>query len=283
MGLISWHIRDLPAARLSVDVKNDFAPKYSIVKGKEKLVKELKTAVAESDEVFLATDPDREGEAISWHLAEILDLDLNKLNRVTFNEITKTGVKNGMANPRKVDLDLVNAQQARRILDRLVGYKLSPFVSQKIRRGLSAGRVQSVAVRMIVDRENEIRAFNPEEYWSLEAKFSVARKTLTASFYGDETGKVELKTQEQTDEIISRLDGAKYFISSLKNGTRKKNPAPPFITSTLQQEASKKLGFRAERTMKIAQELYEGKAATSAENHLRSSPAGYFLRPCFHR
>ncbi len=252
------HIRDLPAARLSVDVKNDFAPKYSIVKGKEKLVKELKTAVAESDEVFLATDPDREGEAISWHLAEILDLDLNKLNRVTFNEITKTGVKNGMANPRKVDIDLVNAQQARRILDRLVGYKLSPFVSQKIRRGLSAGRVQSVAVRMIVDRENEIRAFNPEEYWSLEAKFSVARKTLTASFYGDETGKVELKTQEQTDEIISRLDGAKYFISSLKNGTRKKNPAPPFITSTLQQEASKKLGFRAERTMKIAQELYEG-------------------------
>ncbi len=252
------HIRDLPAARLSVDVKNDFAPKYSIVKGKEKLVKELKTAVAESDEVFLATDPDREGEAISWHLAEILGLDLNKLNRVTFNEITKTGVKNGMANPRKVDLDLVNAQQARRILDRLVGYKLSPFVSQKIRRGLSAGRVQSVAVRMIVDRENEIRAFNPEEYWSLEAKFNVSRKTLTASFYGDETGKVELKTQEHTDDIISRLDGAKYFISSLKNGTRKKNPAPPFITSTLQQEASKKLGFRAERTMKIAQELYEG-------------------------
>ncbi len=252
------HIRDLPAARLSVDVKNDFAPKYSIVKGKEKLVKELKTAVAESDEVYLATDPDREGEAISWHLAEILGLDLNKLNRVTFNEITKTGVKNGMASPRKVDLDLVNAQQARRILDRLVGYKLSPFVSQKIRRGLSAGRVQSVAVRMIVDRENEIRAFVPEEYWSLEAKFSVSRKTLTASFYGDETGKIELKNQEQTDEIISRLDGAKYFISSLKNGTRKKNPAPPFITSTLQQEASKKLGFRAERTMKIAQELYEG-------------------------
>ncbi len=252
------HVRDLPAARLSVDVKNDFAPKYSIVKGKEKLVKELKAAVAESDEVYLATDPDREGEAISWHLAEILGLDLNKLNRVTFNEITKTGVKNGMANPRKVDLDLVNAQQARRILDRLVGYKLSPFVSQKIRRGLSAGRVQSVAVRMIVDRENEIRAFVPEEYWTLEGKFNISRKTLTASFYGDETGKIELKTQEQTDEIISRLDGAKYFISSLKNGTRKKNPAPPFITSTLQQEASKKLGFRAERTMKIAQELYEG-------------------------
>ncbi len=253
------HIRDLPAARLSVDVKNDFAPKYSIVKGKEKLVKELKDAVAESDEVFLATDPDREGEAISWHLAEILGLDLSKANRVTFNEITKTGVRNGMAAPRRVDIDLVNAQQARRILDRLVGYKLSPFVSQKIRRGLSAGRVQSVAVRMIVDRENEIRAFNPEEYWSLEAKFALSdRKVFTAEFYGDETGKVELKTEEQTDGYIKRLEGASYSISSLKNGTRKKNPAPPFITSTLQQDAARKLGMRPERTMKVAQELYEG-------------------------
>ena len=253
------HVRDLPAARLSVDVKNDFEPKYSIVKGKESLVKELKDAVKDSDKVFLATDPDREGEAISWHLAEILGLDLNAANRVTFNEITKTGVKNGMANPRKVDLDLVNAQQARRILDRLVGYKLSPFVSQKIRRGLSAGRVQSVAVRMIVDRENEIRAFVPEEYWSLEGKFTLpGRKVLNASFYGDETGKIELKTEAETDAIMGRLDGAEYYISSLKNGTRKKNPAPPFITSTLQQEASRKLGIRPERAMKIAQELYEG-------------------------
>ncbi len=253
------HVRDLPAARLSVDVKRDFAPKYAIVKGKESLVKELKSAVADSDEVFLATDPDREGEAISWHLAEILGLDLSKANRVTFNEITKTGVKGGMANPRKVDLDLVNAQQARRILDRLVGYKLSPFVSQKIRRGLSAGRVQSVAVRMIVDRENEIRAFVPEEYWSLDTKLlTPGRKVFTASFYGDETGKVELKSKEQTQGYIDRLEGATYSVSSLKHGTRKKNPAPPFITSTLQQEASKKLGFRAERTMKIAQELYEG-------------------------
>jgi len=252
------HVRDLPAARLSVDVKHDFAPKYSIVKGKEKLVKELKTAVSESDKVYLATDPDREGEAISWHLAEILGLDLESANRVTFNEITKTGVKNGMANPRKVDLDLVNAQQARRILDRLVGYKLSPFVSQKIRRGLSAGRVQSVALRIITDRENEIRAFVPEEYWTLEGKFNCSKKTFTADFYGDETGKVELKSEADVDRYISRLEGASYYISSLKNGTRKKNPAPPFITSTLQQEASKRLGFRAERTMKIAQELYEG-------------------------
>lgn len=253
------HVRDLPAARLSVDVKKDFEPKYSIVKGKESLVKDLRDAVKDSDKVFLATDPDREGEAISWHLAEILGLDLNEANRVTFNEITKTGVKHGMASPRKVDLDLVNAQQARRILDRLVGYKLSPFVSQKIRRGLSAGRVQSVAVRMIVDRENEIRAFNPEEYWSLEGKFTLTgRKVLTAAFYGDETGKIELKSESQTDEIIARLEGAEYYISSLKNGTRKKNPAPPFITSTLQQEASRKLGIRPEKAMKIAQELYEG-------------------------
>ena len=253
------HVRDLPAARLSVDVKKDFEPKYSIVKGKESLVKELKEAVKDSDKVFLATDPDREGEAISWHLAEILGLDLNEANRVTFNEITKTGVRNGMANPRKVDIDLVNAQQARRILDRLVGYKLSPFVSQKIRRGLSAGRVQSVAVRMIVDRENEIRAFNPEEYWSLDGKFTLpGRKVLSASFYGDETGKIELKNEAETDAFIKRLDDAEYYISSLKNGTRKKNPAPPFITSTLQQEASRKLGMRPERTMKVAQELYEG-------------------------
>ncbi len=252
------HIRDLPAARLSVDVKHDFAPKYSIVKGKEKLVKELKEAVADSEKVYLATDPDREGEAISWHLAEILGLDLGEANRVTFNEITKTGVKNGMSNPRRVDIDLVNAQQARRILDRLVGYKLSPFVSQKIRRGLSAGRVQSVALRIITDREEEIRAFVPEEYWSLEGKFSCAKKSFVAEFYGDETGKVELKTEEEVNSYIARLDGASYYIHALKNGTRKKNAAPPFITSTLQQEASKRLGFRAERTMKIAQELYEG-------------------------
>ncbi|MGN1169755.1 MAG: DNA topoisomerase, partial [Acutalibacteraceae bacterium] len=165
------HVRDLPAARLSVDIKNDFAPKYAVIKGKEKLVKELKEKVAESDEVYLATDPDREGEAISWHLAALLNLDTNSKNRITFHEITKSGIESGMKEPRSIDMDLVNAQQARRILDRLVGYKLSPFISQKIRRGLSAGRVQSVAVRLIVDRENEIRAFVPEEYWSLDAKF----------------------------------------------------------------------------------------------------------------
>lgn len=253
------HVRDLPPARLSVDVKHDFAPKYAIVKGKEDLVKQLKDAVAHSDKVYLATDPDREGEAISWHLACLLGLDLDQNNRVTFNEITKTGVKNGMAAPRKVDMDLVNAQQARRILDRLVGYKLSPFVSQKIRRGLSAGRVQSVAMRMIVDREEEIRAFVPKEYWSIEGKFLDKNKhVVNASFYGDETGKIELENEQQTDAILARLENATYNVSSLKKGTKKKNPSPPFITSTMQQDAARKLGFTAKRTMKVAQELYEG-------------------------
>lgn len=255
------HVRDLPSARLSVDIKKNFAPKYEIIKGKEKLVDELKKLAGKSDKVYLATDPDREGEAISWHLAYILGLDMDDINRVDFNEITKTGVRNGMDNPRAVNIDLVNAQQARRILDRLVGYKLSPFVSQKIRRGLSAGRVQSVAVRIIVDRENEIRAFVPEEYWSIDAKLipKGARKTFNASFYGTEDGKkVEIKSKEQADEILNSLDGADYIVSKVKNGTRKKSPVPPFITSTLQQEASRKLSFQSRRTMRVAQELYEG-------------------------
>ena len=253
------HVRDLPAARLNVDVKNDFAPKYAVIKGKEKLVKELQDKVAKADGVLLATDPDREGEAISWHLAALLGLDLAETNRVTFNEITKTGVENGMKSPRSIDMDLVNAQQARRILDRLVGYRLSPFISQKIRRGLSAGRVQSVAVKLIVDRENEIRAFVPEEYWTLDAKFlAPCRKSFSATFYGDESGKVKITNKEQADAYLDRLDGAVYTVDSIKKGTRKKNPAPPFITSTLQQEASRRMGFQAQRTMKTAQELYEG-------------------------
>ena len=255
------HVRDLPSARLSVDIKKNFAPKYEIIKGKEKLVDELKKLASKSDKVYLATDPDREGEAISWHLAYILGLDMNDANRVEFNEITKTGVENGMDNPRAVNIDLVNAQQARRILDRLVGYKLSPFVSQKIRRGLSAGRVQSVAVRIIVDRENEIRAFVPEEYWSIDAKLipKGARKAFSASFYGSEDGKkIEIKSKEQADKILADLEGADYVVTKVKNGTRKKSPVPPFITSTLQQEASRKLSFQSRRTMRVAQELYEG-------------------------
>lgn len=254
------HVRDLPSARLSVDIKNNFTPKYATIKGREKLVKELKELASKSENVFLATDPDREGEAISWHLAYLLDLDINNKNRVEFNEITKTGVTNGMSSPRAINLDLVNAQQARRILDRIVGYKLSPFVSQKIRRGLSAGRVQSVALRIIVDRENEIRKFKPEEYWSIDAKFMPkgSQKTFPAAFYGTENEKIKITTQQEAEKILSDLEGAKYTVTKVKNGTRKKSPAPPYITSTLQQEASRKLGFSSKRTMKVAQELYEG-------------------------
>lgn len=252
------HIRDLPAAKLSVEVKNDFAPKYAIIKGKEKLVKELKERVAKSDTVYLATDPDREGEAISWHLATVLGLDLNEKNRVKFNEINETSVKRGINNPDIVDMGLVDAQQARRILDRLVGYRLSPFISQKIRRGLSAGRVQSVAVRLIVDREEEIAKFNPEEYWSIDAKFSSGRRSFAASLTADENGKVKIENKEQADNYLSRIDGAEFTVSSVKKGTRKKQPSPPFITSSMQQDASRKLNFQAQKTMKIAQELYEG-------------------------
>ena len=254
------HIRDLPAAKLSVDIKNDFAPKYAIVKGKEKLVKELKNMVSDADKVYLATDPDREGEAISWHLATVLDLDINDKNRVKFNEINKASVLQGIKNPEKIDLDLVDAQQARRILDRIVGYKLSPFVSQKIRRGLSAGRVQSVAVRLIVDREEEIRAFNPEEYWTIDAKLIApsSKKAFSATLTADENGKVKIENKVQSDAYLNRLDGADYIVDSVKKGTRKRQPAPPFTTSTLQQEASRKLGFQGKRTMKVAQELYEG-------------------------
>ena len=254
------HVRDLPSSRLSVDINNNFEPKYEIIKGKEKLVDELVSKAKKSDRVYLATDPDREGEAISWHLAYILGLGLDEVDRVEFNEITKTGIKNGMAAPRTININLVNAQQARRILDRIVGYKLSPFVSQKIHRGLSAGRVQSVAVRIVVDREQEIRAFKPEEYWSLDAKFipKGARKAFSASLYGDQKGKIKISNKAQADKILADLEGADYVITKVKNGTRKKSPAPPFITSTLQQEASRKLNFQSRRTMKVAQELYEG-------------------------
>ena len=266
------HIRDLPEKRLSVDVKNNFKPKYEIIKGKEKLVEELCQKAAKSKNVFLATDPDREGEAISWHLSYLLKLDLKDSNRVTFNEITKNGVENGMKSPRPIDLDLVNAQQARRILDRLVGYKLSPFLSKKICKGLSAGRVQSVALRIVVDRENEIKNFNPEEYWSIDGLFlaKTSKKPFKASFYGYLTDygdkskndykveKVDLKNESDTKNIVKELENAEYKVMKIKKGKRRKSPSPPFITSTLQQEASYKLNFQPRRTMKIAQELYEG-------------------------
>lgn len=254
------HVRDLYPSRLSVDVKHDFEPRYEIIKGKEKIVSELTDLAKKADEVYLATDPDREGEAISWHLATILGLDIEQTKRVKFNEINKTSVQNGMQQPGRIDMDIVNAQQARRILDRLVGYRLSPFISQKIRRGLSAGRVQSVALRLIVDREKEIAAFVPQEYWTIEAKLSPpsSKRVFKASFIGDEKGKIEMKTKEESDAILQRLKNAEYTVSNLKKGTRKMQPQPPFITSTLQQDASKQLGFTSKKTMKIAQELYEG-------------------------
>lgn len=254
------HVRDLPPAKLSIDIKNRFTPKYAIVKGREKLVRELKVKAAQSDGVLLAADPDREGEAISWHLSELLGLDSKQKNRVTFNEITRSGIEAGIKNPRQVDMNLVNAQQARRILDRLVGYLMSPFISQKIQggRNLSAGRVQSVAVRLIVDREAEINAFIPKEYWSIDANLASEKGSFIAALTGDENGKVKISDKEGADLYLARLEGADYTVKSLKKGTRKKSPAPPFITSTLQQEASRRLGFQAQRTMKAAQELYEG-------------------------
>lgn len=254
------HIRDLPAKKLSVNVRKHFEPNYEIIENKQELVKKLEKTAKKAECVYLATDPDREGEAISWHLAYILGLDLNDKNRVEFNEITKTGVTNGMSNPRNINIDLVNAQQARRILDRLVGYKLSPFLSRNIRRGLSAGRVQSVAVKIIVDREQQIRDFKPEEYWSVDAKFipTGSRKSFSASLYGTSEGKIKISTGDEAKKIVSELEGKEFTVTKLRNGTRKRQPTPPFTTSTLQQEASRKLGFQSKRTMKVAQELYEG-------------------------
>ncbi|MBE6825643.1 MAG: type I DNA topoisomerase [Oscillospiraceae bacterium] len=254
------HIRDLPKSKLGVDVENGFVPQYLDMKGKEEVIKDLKRRAKKSDCVYLATDPDREGEAISWHLAQMLGLDMNADNRVAFNEITKTGVQNGMANPHKIDLDLVNAQQARRILDRLVGYKLSPFLWKKVKRGLSAGRVQSVAVRLIVDREDEINAFVPKEYWSIDAKLRSAHSTrqFAAKLAAVDGKKIEIGDEAQAQMLLHRLEDASFVVTGIKKRVTKKQPAPPFITSTLQQEASKRMGFQSKRTMKAAQELYEG-------------------------
>lgn len=254
------HIRDLPKSKLGVDIENDFKPQYVNMSDKKDLIKSLKTAAANSDCVLLATDPDREGEAISWHLAQILALDMNECNRVAFNEITESGVKAGIKEPRKINLDLVDAQQARRVLDRIVGYKLSPFLWKKVKSGLSAGRVQTVALRLIVEREREIEKFNAEEYWSVDARLSSSRKSFSAKLYGFCDGKKIdiIPNEEEAGKIVSALEGAEYKVSELKKGTRKKQPAPPFITSTLQQEASRKLGFTGQRTMRIAQQLYEG-------------------------
>ncbi|WP_124101205.1 type I DNA topoisomerase [Ruminococcus sp. Marseille-P6503] len=254
------HIRDLPKSKLGVDIEHDFEPQYVNIKDKEGVIKDIKKLAKKSDSVYLAGDPDREGEAISWHLAQILGLDLSDKNRVTFNELTETGIKAGMSHPRSIDLNLVNAQQARRILDRIVGYKISPFLWRKVRRGLSAGRVQSVAVRMICDREEEIRSFVSQEYWSIDAKLLAesSRKAFAAKLASVDGKKPELNTKEQTDEILARLENAQFNVTNVKKSVHRKSPAAPFTTSTLQQEASRRLSFQARRTMKTAQELYEG-------------------------
>ncbi|MGN0114232.1 MAG: DNA topoisomerase, partial [Acutalibacteraceae bacterium] len=253
------HVRDLPKSKMGVDIEHSFEPQYINMRDKSEVIKNLKAKAADADFVYLAGDPDREGEAISWHLCHILGLSEKEKNRVTFNEITKTGVQYGISHPRCIDMDLVDSQQARRVLDRIVGYKLSPFLWKKVKRGLSAGRVQSAAVRMIVDREDEIRAFVPEEYWSLDAKLKKGRSTFDAKFHGTADGKkLEVHDGDTANGILTELDGAKYIVSNVKKGSRKKQPAPPFITSTLQQEASRKLGFTGQRTMRIAQQLYEG-------------------------
>ena len=255
------HVRDLPASTLGIDVENGYTPKYITIKGKQKLVKELKAEAKKCDGVLLATDPDREGEAISWHLANILGLDPSAPNRVTFDEITKKGVKEGMAHPRAINIDLFNAQQARRELDRLVGYKLSPFLWKKIRRGLSAGRVQSVAVRLIRDRELEIENFKPDEYWNIDALLNPQgeKGELTARLAATADGKkLTVTNKQQADGILAALDGKEYTIPKPETGKRRRQPSPPFITSTLQQDASRAFGFSATRTMRAAQTLYEG-------------------------
>lgn len=255
------HVRDLPASTLGIDVENGYTPKYITIKGKQKLVKELKAEAKKCDGVLLATDPDREGEAISWHLANILGLDPSAPNRVTFDEITKKGVKEGMAHPRAINIDLFNAQQARRELDRLVGYKLSPFLWKKIRRGLSAGRVQSVAVRLIRDRELEIENFKPDEYWNIDALLNPQgeKGEFTARLAATADGKkLTVTNKQQADGVLAALDGRDYTITKIEKGKRRRQPSPPFITSTLQQDASRAFGFSATRTMRAAQTLYEG-------------------------
>ena len=254
------HVRDLPKSQLGVDVENDYEPKYITIRGKGEILANLRKEVKKADKVYLATDPDREGEAISWHLSKALKLEDKKVYRISFNEITKNAVKASLKTPRDIDMDLVDAQQARRVLDRVVGYRISPLLWAKVKRGLSAGRVQSVALRIIADREAEIDAFIPEEYWTLDAELNVKgeRKPLIAKFYGTEKEKMTIESKEQLNEILKELDGADYEVSEIKKGERTKKAPVPFTTSTLQQEASKALNFATSKTMRIAQQLYEG-------------------------
>ena len=254
------HIRDLPKSKLGVDIENNFEPEYINIRGKGDLIKTLKKDAAVSKKVYLATDPDREGEAIAWHLAHILDIPEDSVCRVTFNEITKETVQESMKHPRKIDISLVDAQQARRVLDRIVGYKISPMLWKKVKRGLSAGRVQSVAVKLIVDREEEIEKFIPQEYWNIYALLldEKSKKEFEAHFYGKNGKKQEINSKEQVDEILSKIKNKKFIVEDIKKSEKKRTPASPFTTSTMQQEASRKLGFTLKKTMSVAQGLYEG-------------------------
>ncbi|CDB32014.1 dNA topoisomerase [Clostridium sp. CAG:575] len=254
------HIRDLPKSKMGIDIEHDFEPQYINIRGKGDLIKSLKTDAKKAKTVYLATDPDREGEAIAWHLSKILEEDKNKITRVTFNEITKSAVQKAIKEPRDIDMNTVDAQQARRVLDRIVGYKMSPVLWKKVKRGLSAGRVQSVAVKLIVDRENEIESFIPEEYWNIYAnlKDEKSKKEFEARFYGKNEKKIEIHSKEEIDEILKTIEKSKYIVSDVKKGEKKRTPAPPFTTSTMQQEASRKLGFTLKKTMSVAQVLYEG-------------------------
>ena len=252
------HVRDLPKSKLGVDVEHDFEPQYINIRGKANLINSLKKDAKNAKVVYLATDPDREGEAIAWHLAYLLGIPEDAVCRVTFNEITKETVKESMRKPRKIDKNLTDAQQARRVLDRIVGYKISPILWKKVKRGLSAGRVQSVAVKLIVDRENEIESFVPEEYWNILATLSKNDDKFIARFYGKDGKKIELHKKEEVDEILQNLKNAKYIVTDVKKGEKKRTPAPPFTTSTMQQEASRKLSFPIRKTMQVAQRLYEG-------------------------
>ncbi len=254
------HIRDLPKSKMGIDIEHDFEPEYINIRGKGDLIKSLKKEAKNAKQVYLATDPDREGEAIAWHLAHILEIPQNSNCRVTFNEITKETVKESIKKPRKIDMNLTDAQQARRVLDRIVGYKISPVLWKKVKRGLSAGRVQSVAVKLIVDREEEIEHFIPEEYWNIYATLqdTESKKKFQATFYGKEKKKIELHTQEEVEKIIKNIENGKYVVTDVKKGEKKRTPAPPFTTSTMQQEASRKLGFVLKKTMSVAQGLYEG-------------------------
>ncbi|WP_100330900.1 type I DNA topoisomerase [Bacillus xiapuensis] len=252
------HVRDLPKSQMGVDIENKYEPKYITIRGKGPVLKELKTAAKKAKRVYLAADPDREGEAIAWHLAHSLDLDTASDCRVVFNEITKDAIKESFKHPRPINMDLVDAQQARRILDRLVGYNISPLLWKKVKKGLSAGRVQSVALRLIIDREKEIQNFKPEEYWTIDAQFLKGKHQFQASFYGKNGKKVSLKSEQEVKEILSAIQGNEFELASVTKRERRRNPAPPFTTSSLQQEAARKLNFRAKKTMMLAQQLYEG-------------------------